>query len=98
MASTDFKNLRTAIQSKLSGISNLAVALNYHTGKLNGFPAATFEPSGNTGELFTNDDNLRSYAFDIIVHQEMENAGRDKSIDILTETVDALLSAFDEDF
>ena len=34
----------------------------------------------------------------IVIHQEMENAGREKALDILCETVDAVLSAFDEDY
>jgi len=98
MASTDFTDIRAAISTKLGTVSNLAQVKDFHSGKFDGFPAATFEPSGNTSELFTNEDNLRSYAFDIIVHQEMDKAGRDKAIEILAETVDALLSAFDEDY
>ena len=98
MPSTDFTDIRAAIETKLNTVANLAVVRDVHTGDLDGMPAATFEPSGNTSELFTNDDNLRSYAFDIIIHQEMKNAGREKAVEILCETVDAVLSAFDEDF
>lgn len=98
MTSTDFIDLRAAIETKLNTVSNLAEVKNVHTDKLDGFPAATFEPSGNEAELFTNTDNMRRYAFDIFIHQEMKVAGRDKALDILCATVDAVLSAFDEDF
>lgn len=98
MPSTDFTDLRAAIETKLNTVSNLQVVYPYHTGDIEGWPAATFEPSGNTGLLYTNDDNLREYNFTIALLQEMEIAGRDKAIEILCETVDAVISAFDEDF
>jgi hypothetical protein len=96
--SNDFQTLRATIETKLNTVSQLATVIAYHTGNIDGFPCATFEPSGNTAELFTNDDNLRRYSFDIIIHQEMKRAGRDKAVDILTKAVDAILTAFDEDF
>lgn len=98
MPSTDFTDLRAAILAKLNTISELQFVRRYHTGDIEGWPAATFEPTGNTGELYTNTDNLREYSFGLAILQEMETAGRDKAITILCETVDAVLSAFDEDF
>lgn len=102
MSSTDFTDIRAAVQAKLDSITGagkiLSQTKDIHSGKFSGFPAATFEPSGNTSELFTNEDNLRSYGFDIIIHQEMEVAGRDKAIEVLCLVVDEVLSAFDEDF
>lgn len=96
--STDFTSLRAAIETKLNSISELSTVLRTHLGNMDGFPCATFEPSKNDSVLYTNTDNLRDYAFDIVIHQEMENAGRDKAIEILCIAVDAVLTAFDEDF
>lgn len=93
-----FVSLRTAIETKLNTVTELAVVKDIHTGKLSGFPAATFEPSGHENEYYTNADNLRGYAFDIIIHQEMENAGRDTAVGILAASVDAVVTAFDTDY
>jgi len=93
-----FVSLRSAINSKLSGITQLQVVYQIHTSDLSGFPAATFEPAGNDSDFYTNTDNLRGYAFDIIVHQEVENAGRGNAVSILAAAVDAIISAFDADY
>ena len=97
-----FTSLRSAINSKLSGLTGagkpLQVVSQIHTGDLTGFPAATFEPSGNDSDFYTNTDNLRAYAFDIIVHQEIENAGRANAVTILAAAVDAIITAFDTDY
>jgi hypothetical protein len=96
--STDFVDIRAAITTKLNSIDNFGSVKDYHTDNVDGYPAVTFEPSGNEAELFTNEDNLRRYSFDIIIHQELENIGRDEAIDILSAAVDATLTAFDADF
>jgi hypothetical protein len=98
MPSTDFVTLKAAVKAKLETVSILQHVTDYHTADITGWPAATFEPSGNSAELFTNDDNFRGYGFSIVLLQEMSEAGREKAIDILCETVDAVISAFDEDF
>ena len=70
--STDFVDLRAAIETKLNTITELAEVKDFHGENFDGFPAATFEPAGNVSQLFTNDDNMRRYSFDIVLHQEME--------------------------
>lgn len=93
-----FQVIRPLILTKLSGISDIQFADDKHSSNLTGFPAATFEPSGNENVYFTNAENQRKYAFDIIIHQEITKAGRDEAIRILGETVDAVISAFDTDY
>ena len=90
--------LRTAIEAKLNTVPQLAEVNKVHTDSIGGFPAATFEPSGHENEFFENTDNKRSYAFDIMIHQEMTQVGREAAIDILSAAVDAVIKAFDEDF
>lgn len=94
---SDFTTLRPLILTKLQGISALQSAYNTHTEKVTGYPCATFEPSISTSQFYTNTDNLREYAFDIIIWQEMKTAGRSDSIDNLCKAVDAVIVAFETD-
>ncbi len=95
---SSFTAIRSAIETKLGTVSELAVVKDFHTLKTSGYPLATFEPSGHENSFLSNTDNFREYAFDIIIQQEMENVGRDDAIRILAATVDAVITAFDEDF
>lgn len=90
--------LRTAIESKLNTLDKLGTVKDYHTDSLDSFPAATFEPSGNSNNFITNTDNFRGYAFDIVIHQEMGNIGQDEALRILAAAVDQVIEAFDQDF
>lgn len=93
-----FSSIRSLISAKLDTVSNLQFVDDKHSMELTGFPAATFEPSNNENVFFTNAENMRSYAFDIVIHQEMTKAGRDSAINILCSTVDAVITAFDTDY
>lgn len=93
-----FQVIRPLILTKLQAISDIQFATDSHTSKLTGFPAATFEPSGNENSFFTNAENQRRYTFDIVVHQEMSVLGRDEAIRVLGEVCDAIITAFDEDY
>ena len=92
-----FDSISTAIGTVLATISQLeATAIyNYHTADLDGFPAVTFEPSSHENVFYTNDDNLRSYVFDIIIYQEFNTINRQTAVDHLRECVDAVITAFD---
>lgn len=93
-----FQVIRPLILTKLQSISDIQFADDKHSSNLTGFPAATFEPSGNENIYLTNAENQRKYIFDIIIHQEITKAGRDEAIRILGETVDAVITAFDIDY
>jgi hypothetical protein len=97
-----FVSLLSAIGSKLNTLTGsgklLQVVYQQHTTDFSGFPAATYEPSGNTSDFYTNTDNLRAYAFDIYIHQEIANAGRANAVNILAAAVDAVIAAFDADY
>jgi len=41
---------------------------------------------------------MRNYAFDVIVHQELETLGRDEAISTLVDAADAVIEAFDQDY
>lgn len=95
---TNFQTLRATVRTKLGTVTELQVVEDKHTSALSGFPAATFEPSGNQNLFLTNAENQRRYAYDIVIHQEVTKAGRDEAVRILGEAVDAVISAFDTDF
>lgn len=93
-----YVSVEAAIDAKLNTVTQLQTILDYHTTNLTGFPAATFEPSDGENEMADTTNNLRHYSFDIVVHQEMTVAGRQAAKDILMAAVDAIITAFDEDF
>ncbi len=96
-------NLTTAVKAKLDALSGsgqiLAQVYQYHETAPAGFPAVTFEPSNHNNVAFTTTDNLRGYAFDIIVYQEFSalTMTRDAALGILRRAVDAIVTAFDAD-
>ena len=100
--STNFASIRSAILTKLNGIVGagqpLAQVKAYHDENFTGFPCASFEPSGNENMFYTNTDNLRGYAFDVVVWQEIESGGRANAVTVLTTAVDAIIAAFDSDY
>lgn len=93
----NFQTLRPLILAKLQTIAALSEVKDVHTENWSGFPAASFEPSNSRGQMFTNTENLREYAFDIIIYQEMTKAGRDAAIANLCLAVDAAVTAFESD-
>lgn len=93
-----FVALSTAIKTKLEAVTALKKVYDYHTSNLDGFPAASFEPSSHENAFYTNDDNLRSYVFDIIIYQEFNTVTRSVAIGYLKAAVDAVITAFDADY
>ena len=93
----NFDSYSSLILTKLQGITELVAAYDYHTEDVTGYPCATFEPSNNGNQEYTNTENFREYAFDILVYQEMKVAGRRAAIANIRKAVDAVITAFDSD-
>lgn len=91
----NFSVLRPLILTALQNVTELAMAYDIHTENTTGYPYATFEPSGHTASMFTTNDNLREYVFDIYIYQEMTTAGRDVAVENLAKAVDAVVTAMD---
>jgi hypothetical protein len=91
----NFSTLRPLLLTALQGVTELQIAYDIHTENTTGYPYATFEPSGHTNEMYTTNDNLREYTFDIIIYQELTKAGRDLAIENLAKAVDAVVTALD---
>lgn len=95
--SATFDGLTSVILTIFSGVSELTAAYDYHTEVVSGYPAASFEPTGNTNEIYTTAENLREYSFEIYIQQEISVAGRQAAIANLRKAVDAVITAFDTD-
>lgn len=93
-----YATIEAAINTKLSSINQLQNVQRVHKTNLPGFPAATFEPSGNENRMEDTISNLRHYSFDVVVHQEITVAGREEAKNILMDVLDAIIAAFDSDF
>lgn len=93
-----FTTLRTAIMTKLGTITQLAFVDDKHHSNMTGYPAATFETRGLENIVYTNRDNLRTYQFDIILHQEIFVSGRDEAMRRLNLVIDAVIASFDADY
>ena len=93
-----FASLRTAVAAKLATVTQLAYVYDHHAANLEGYPACTFDVSDSSNEFLTNKDNLRTITFKLVVYQETKVKGLDLATGILDATVDAIISAFENDF
>lgn len=92
-----YATIRPAIKTLLDGLSTLSTVYDYHILDVDGYPAATFEPSDLFNDSIDFSDNIRDYQFRIHLHQEVEVIGRDEAVRILAAAVDELINAFDAD-
>ena len=90
--------IRSAIKTKLDGLSTPAII--YDTFRLNfeGFPAVMFEPTSLANEILDTCNNLRTYRFSIGIVQEIERIDRGQGMNILIWVFDEIINAFDDDF
>lgn len=97
-----FQAIRSAIGAKLETLTGdgnpLAQVYDYHKIGVDGYPAATFEPSSLGSAFDTNTQNLRTYAFDVVIQQEMSTKERGDAIGILVAAADLVIGAFDSDY
>ena len=94
---SNFASLRTAITTKLQGISALQAVYDSFTANFSGFPAAMFEPAADPSVFADNRDNEHIYSFDLFLVQELNTQGRSTSIGTLVTAVDAVVAAFEGD-
>jgi hypothetical protein len=97
-----FKTIRSAIGEKLQSLTGtggpLAYVYDHHKLGLDGYPSVTFEPSSLQSEFGTTRENMRNYAFEVIVHQELATIWRDEAISTLVDATDTVIEAFDQDY
>lgn len=92
-----FTTIRPALKTLLDAQSTLSFVYDYHRVDGEGFPYATFEPSDLASNAIDFSDQLREYNFTVVIHQEMENKGRDEAVRILAAAVDQVVGALEAD-
>lgn len=96
-----FVSIKAGIKSKLDTLTGAGQPLSFvydeHKTKLDGYPSITFEPSDLESDFATTTENMRTYIFRIVIHQEIEKVGRSKCIDILLNVTDKVIDVFDKD-
>jgi len=90
--------IRTAIKSKLDGLSTPAVVYDVFKLNTDGHPAVMFEPTELDSQILDTCNNLRTYRFGISILQESETIERNQAMDILIGVFDETINAFDNDF
>lgn len=90
--------IRTAIKTKLDGLSTPAVVYDIFRLNVEWYPAVMFEPTELANEILDTCNNLRTYKFAIGITQEIERIERDGWMDILIGVFDEIVSAFDDDY
>lgn len=102
----DFASVKAKIVAKLEALSVNSETV--FSGKVlqrdAKLDSITFDPfvvavaSANESAYASTSENRRIYAFDLKVYMERNNRGEQQAEDDLTEIIDALLDAFDQDY
>ena len=97
-----WNTLRTKILQKLAAQTGtgkpLVSVFDNHQDDFEGFPVATFEPTSKEEGFLSTAENVETYTFEIVVHQEMEKVGAGEAIRIVGDCLDAIASDFRSDF
>lgn len=94
---TGFGTIRAKIKAKLTTVSELAFVYDFHRAELEGYPAATFDVSDSSNDFLTNQDNLRTYTFLIVLYQETTIKGLDEATNLLDTLADKVVDTFEQD-
>ncbi len=92
-----YKTIYSEIDDILKGVNNVKEIVKHPTTKaMNKYPAVVFFPSGVTNVFSTTADNFREYKFSMFVVVGLENTTTGHVFEnVLSNTCDAILSAFD---
>lgn len=90
--------IRTAIKTKLDGLSTPSVVYDVFKVNVEWYPAVMFEPTSLDNTTLDTCNNLRTYRFAIGITQEVERIERWPAMDILIGVFDEFINAFDNDF
>jgi hypothetical protein len=105
MAANTLVTIKALIKAKLLslvdgvGASIFKDVVDYPTAKFAGFPSVVIIQKGVTGEWLDTGRNERTFKFTIDLYQEQTKVGRtqEQADQIMAESTDAILTAFDTD-
>lgn len=96
------QDIRSAIKTKLDTLKvvwkPLAFVYDYFTTKAEWYPVAMFEPVDLTSETDNTCENKRDYQFRIFVLQEMTIKTREEAINLVLDSFQEIIDAFDKDW
>jgi len=104
---TTLEDIRALIVSKMQGLTRgtgadllFGEVFDYGQGKFEKYPVAVVLPTGgSSGQEIDTHRNERTFSFMVSLYQEQSRAGATKqeANDIMTEAVDKVIIAFDQD-
>jgi hypothetical protein len=92
-----FARLQPQIKTLLETITELQEVSEFPKLKYSGFPAACIYPSDNTADYETTVENLRVYAFSVILFYETKEGGIVEAMQALRGLVDSVIDKFDQE-
>ena len=94
-----YETLLTKINTTLESVSNIKEIFSVPNPKLSKFPAVFFKPDGFENAFETNDENMKTYRFILIVIIGVKQTTLDNIFGtVLPKTVDAIVEQFDADW
>ncbi len=94
-----FEQLIKFLSQKLQSNELISEVYTYEAGQFKGDPVAIIVPSSNEGDYETNSENVRIYAFNILLFVKRTQP-RDVSTaeEVIRELVDSVINEFDKDY
>lgn len=92
-----FKVLRGQIKTLLDSISTIHDVSGTPKLKFSGYPSAYVVPSDNEADYETTTENIRTYAFMVLVFHETKKTGVGDALDKLGGIIDTVLDTFDQE-
>lgn len=91
-----FQSIRAAIQTKLAEVTELAFVYDYHNPNMEGFPCASFDVSDVSDDFLTDKENIRKFAWQVVIYQEITDRGIDAANTLLDGACDAVIQKFED--
>lgn len=94
--------IRTKIDEKLASLTwsgqPFSHWYNYYNDNIEGYPCIMYEPASIASAYEDTANNLRAYAFELLIVQEISVTSRSDAITAIIAAMDTVLNAFDEDY
>lgn len=92
-----FATLQPQLKTLLETITEFQEVSEFPKIKYSGYPAVCVFPSDNTSDYETTTENLRIYAFYLVIFYETKESGVPSAMQALRGLVDSVLDKFDQE-
>jgi len=94
-----FNNLIKFLSQKLIDNDKIEEVFTYEAGQFKGDPTAIIVPSSNESDYETTDENIRVYAFKIMLFvKRTQPRSEDKAEEVMRDLVSSVIDNFDKDY